>query len=78
MKLKDKKETAVNEDSDDNEKNYQSEGLMYGSAIGIVIGAAIGGVTSQYLYLLFGPVIGMCIGLAVGSSMKKTDDKDVG
>lgn len=57
--------------SDDNERTYKSIGMLYGVAVGSIIGAIITRLTDTPTALGFCISVGLLLGLAIGSKIKK-------
>lgn len=71
---KENKKKEVQEEENDN--TYSGEGMLYGVAIGTIIGAIIT-MFASITYLPICVSVGMMLGLAIGSSIKKIKRKQI-
>ena len=57
--------------SDNEERTYKSKGMLYGVAVGSIIGAIITRLTDTPIALGLCISVGLLLGLAIGSKIKK-------
>ncbi len=61
----------MDKNNDDKERTYRSKGLLWGMALGSIVGAIITRLTDTPTALAFCISIGMLLGFAIGSNIKR-------